>query len=129
MQPLAFSKRQTTSVAVFSCIFVASPMQGARQFTSDVPTITALQLDYAQLINLYPQLIHQDIANQESTLDGLISQAITIVGSLNTTVAGIMAVSNDPNRAQLAVMQGITASALASLNAAQSAEGNTDSDE
>jgi hypothetical protein len=122
MVPLPFSRRQTASVAVFSCIFVASPMQGAGQFTSDVPTITALQLDYAQLINLYPVLIRQDVPDQRATLYAAIAHAVTIVGSLNTTVQSIMAVSNDPNRAQLAVMQSITASALASLKAVQSDE-------
>ena len=120
MLPIPFSERTTASIAVFSCVFVASPMQGAGQFTTDVPTITALQLAYAQLINLYPQLIHQDVANQKAVLTSLIGQAVTIVTSLNTTVGSIMAVSNDPNRAQLAVMQSITQSALASLKAAQS---------
>jgi hypothetical protein len=122
MQALPFSKRTTTSVAVFSCIFVASPMQGAKQFTTDVPTITALQLDYAGLINLYPQLIHQDVANQQVVLDSLIAQAITIISSLNVTVASIMALAVDPNRAQLAVMKSVVASALASLNTVQSDE-------
>lgn len=122
MVPIPFSKRLTASTAIFSCIFVASPMQGARQFTSDVPTITALQLEYAQLINLYPTFIRQDVPNQRAVLYAAIAQAIIIVGSLNTTVASIMAVSNDPNRSQLAVMQGITASALASLQNVQADE-------
>lgn len=119
MQPLPFSRRTTTSVAVFSCIFVASPMQGARQFTTDVPSITALQLDYAQLINLYPQLLHQDVANQAAVLDILIAEAITIIGQLNTAVDAVTALVTDPNRAQLVVMQTIVASALASLKAVQ----------
>jgi hypothetical protein len=119
MIPLPFSRRQTASVAVFSCIFVASPMQGARQFTSDVPTITALQLDYAQLLSIYPVLIRQDVPNQRAVLYAAIAQAVTIVRSLNTTVAGIMGSVTDPNRAQLTVMQGVVNSALASLQAVQ----------
>jgi hypothetical protein len=122
MIPLPFSKRTTSVAAVFACIFVASPMQGARQFTTDVPTITALQLEYAQLINLYPALIHQDTANNQADLYAAIATATTIVGQLNTTVATIMVSAVDPNRAQLAVMQSITASALASLKAVQSDE-------
>ncbi len=120
MQPISFSLRTSTAIAVFSCIFVASPMQGARQFTSDVPTVTALQLRYAELINLYPQLVHQDVANQRVVLYGLIAQALTIVSSLNTTVQGMSATGDQG--VQLKIMQGIVQSALASLNAVTSDE-------
>ena len=112
---LPFSKRTTAIIAVFSCIFVASPMQGARLFTSDVPTIAALQLSYAQLLREYHILRHQDVANQKSVLDAVINQAVTTVTSLNATVESIMAASNNPNAAQLAVMQTVVANALTSL--------------
>jgi hypothetical protein len=96
-------------------------MQGARQFTSDVPTISALQLYYAQLNREYHILRHQDVANQAVVLDAVIAQAITTVAGLSALVNSIVQTTN-PNKAQLALMQEVVANAFISLKAVQSDE-------
>ena len=117
--PLPFSRRTTAAVSVFACIFVASPT-GAQTLTSNVSTITALQLEYSQLINVYPLLIHQDTANNAADLDAAIAQAETVVASLHATIDGMMA-SGDAFYV-LQGMQEVVAHALASLQAVQSDE-------
>lgn len=80
---LLFSKRTTTAVTVFACLFAA---QNAQSLTSTPATIAALQLEYATLNRIYRLVIHQDVANQHSVLDDIIDQAATTIGQLNATV-------------------------------------------
>ena len=115
--PLPFSKRTTAAAAVFACLSIASPMQGAPTLTSNVAILTALQLEYAQLVNLYPVLIHQDTANNQADLYAAIATAIIVVGQLNSTIDMLMA-SGDQGFV-LSRMQSIVASALINLKAAQ----------
>lgn len=125
--PLQFSRRTTAATAVFACIFIASPMQGAGQFTKNPATLGALQLEYAQLINVYPLLIHQDTANNQADLYAAIAQAITAVAALNGTIDGMMAAGD--NKVVLTGMQVVVAQALTTLQAAQSSESDPDSGE
>lgn len=104
---LPFSKRTTTAVTVFACIFVA---QNAQTFTSVVSQVSALQLEYSTLLSLYRQIIHQDVANQHSVLDTLISQAVTAIGQLNAAVQAIGATRQ--NAIDLADAQIFTANAV-----------------
>lgn len=117
--PIPFSRRTTAAVSVFACIFIASPT-GAQTLTSSVPTITALQLEYSQLINEYPLLIHQDTANNQADLYAAIAKAETTVSNLHDTIQAITATSD--NAFVLAGMQEVVAHALASLQAVQSNE-------
>lgn len=120
--PLPFSRRTTAATATFACIFIASP-QGAQTLTPVPTTLAALQLEYAQLINVYPQLIHQDTANNETDLNAAIASAETIVAALNATIDAMMA-SGDASFT-LASMQLVAAHALVNLKNAQ----NTGDDE
>jgi hypothetical protein len=76
-------------MVVSVCLFAASP-QGAQSLTSTATTIAALQLYYSQLISLYQQLRQQDVANQETVLDNLINQSVTVVSNLKTTIDTMM---------------------------------------
>ena len=119
--PLPFSLRLTTAVAVFNCLFIASP-QGAQTFAfGNGATIGSLQLSYAQLVALYQQLRQQDIPNQEVVLDTLIASAITTVSGLQTTVDALVAQTADGS-VILHGMQLVVANALASLQNAQTDE-------
>ena len=123
--PLPFSLRLTTAIAVFNCLFIASP-QGAQTFAfGNGATIGSLQLSYAQLVALYQQLRQQDIPNQETVLDGLIASAITTVTTLQSTVDAITAATPDGS-VILQGMQSVVANALASLKAAQGDEATQD---
>jgi hypothetical protein len=117
---LPFTKRTTASVTVFACVFVA---QTAQTLTSSVSQVSALQLSYAQLISIYRQLVHQDVANQAAVLDAIIANALTVVQSLNTTV---QAIGTTPATAfELSGIQTITANAVAvmlNVNAASDGE-------
>jgi hypothetical protein len=111
--PLPFSKRLTASAAVFACIGITSP-QGAPRLTSNVPILVALQLEYSQLINIYPVLIHQDTANNRADLYAAIAKATTTVENLNTTIESMMAVGDAGF--QLRDMQIVVANALTALH-------------
>lgn len=115
---LPFSKRTTAAVALFSCIFIAS-MQGAQAIATVPAQIGNLALYYGQMTNLYPTLIHQDTANNDSDLDAAINSAVTIVGNLNTTMQGLTVAA--PNQITLAQMQVTVYNALVAL---QNAEAN-----
>ena len=116
--PIPFSRRTTASTAVFSCIFIASP-QGAQTLSPSVPNLSALALEYAQLVNLYPQLIHQDVANQQTVLTAAITSAITIVTALSATLQSMTATGD-----AAFILNGfriVAANALTNLNAALAA--------
>ena len=121
MPPIPFSLRTTTAIAVFNCLFIASP-QGAQTFVfGNGTTIGSLQLSFAQLVALYQQLRQQDIPNQEVVLDNLIASAITTVATLQITVDAIMATTADGS----VILQGmrlVVANALTSLKNAQTDE-------
>lgn len=104
---LPFSKRTTTAVTIFACIFVA---QNAQTLTAVVAQVAALQLEYSTLLRLYRQIIHQDVANQASMLDTLISQAATTIGQLNTTIQAIETTMQ--NAVELADVQVLAANAV-----------------
>lgn len=114
-----FSLRTTSVVAVFACIFIASP-QGASLLTTNVATISALALYYGQLTNVYPLLLHQDTANNRSDLYAAIASAEATVQLLNGVVAGMIAAGD--NGFVLRSMQIVTANALASLKNVQNNE-------
>lgn len=50
---LPFSRRTTAAFAVFSCIFIAAPQQGAPLFAPAPIVLAALSLEYAQLVSIY----------------------------------------------------------------------------
>jgi hypothetical protein len=86
---LPFSKRTTTAVTLFTCLFIASP-QGAQQIdTATVAQISALQQEYATIFHTYRQVRHQDVANQASKLDVYILAAQTVIEQLQTTLNGM----------------------------------------
>lgn len=80
---LSFSKRTTTAVTVFACLFAA---KNAQSLTSTPSTIAALQLEFSQLLHIYRRVRHQDIANQAVVLDAIIADAVITINSLNATV-------------------------------------------
>lgn len=80
---LLFSKRTTTAVTVFACLFAA---QNAQSLTSTPATIAALQNSYETLFAIYRQILHQDVANQAAVLDAIIAAASDAIGTLNSTV-------------------------------------------
>jgi len=116
---LPFSKRMTAAAAVFACLAIASP-RGAQQLTTIPATIAALALSYAQLIKIYPALIHQDTANNLVDLYAAIGLAVIAVGALNTTLQA-MSASGDAG-VQLRQMQIVVANALSTLNNVQADE-------
>ena len=119
MLPLPFSKRTTSTVSVFACLFVASPA-GAPTLTTSVSTKIALQLSYSQLVNIYPVLIHQDTANNRADLYAAINKAAGIVDNLHTTVQAMTATGD--NAFLLSEMQIVVANALVALQSVQSDE-------
>lgn len=121
--PIPFSRRTTASVAVFACIFIASPQGIQAQIALSVPTISALALSYGQLTNLYPTLIHQDVANQKAVLDVAITSAVSIVSALKTTLGTITALTGD-QQFQLQHVQIVVADALTNLENALAAGGD-----
>src|ERR1700687_3089745 len=88
--PLQFSKRLSAAIAVFDCIFIASP-QGAQTLTPNGVTIGALQLEYAQLVAIYALLRREPTANNDADLDAAIAQAVTTIGNLKTTINSMTA--------------------------------------
>ena len=118
MQPLPFSKRTTASVAVFACLFIASP-QGAQMLSETVNTKVSLQLSYSQLINVYPQLIHQDTANNAADLQAAINTSVTILTNLKATLDAMMETGDQSF--VLAHMQQVVTGGLAQGKEAQSA--------
>jgi hypothetical protein len=105
---LSFSKRTQASVTVFACMFIA---QTAQTLTSSTAQANSLQLSYANLISIYRQLVHQDVANQASVLDAIIVQALTAVQTLNATVQAITPTIS--TAFELTGIQAITANAVA----------------
>jgi hypothetical protein len=115
---LPFTRRTTTAVTIFACMTVAYSAWSLPGLT--VPQVTALHLDHAELFSIYKQVIHQDVANQESVLDGLISQAATAIIALNITMQGI---GSTPTSAfDLADMHLVTANAVYVMINVQAAE-------
>jgi hypothetical protein len=118
--PTPFSLRLTTSICVFNCLFIASP-QGAQTFVfGNAAIISALQLEYAQLVTLYMELRQQDIPSQEVVLDGLIASALTTVTALLATLNTI--VETGDAGILLRAMQSVVTSAVANLKNVQSDE-------
>ena len=112
---LPFSKRETSAVSVFACIFIASP-HGA----SAASILGALSSEYAQLLQVYALLIRQDTANNAADLDAAIAMATTVVGNLSATLNTMLA-SGDAG-IKLAGMQIVAANALAALQKVQVAQ-------
>lgn len=86
---LPFSKRTTTAVTLFKCLFVASPQGAQAVDTVTVAQIAALQLEYATLFSTYRKVQHQDVANQAAVLDTYIMQAQTVILQLQSTLNGM----------------------------------------
>ena len=94
---LSFSRRTTTAVTVFACLFAA---QNAQQLTLVPEQVGALHLVHAQLFQIYRQRRHQDVANQAAKLAALIDRAQTAIGTLNDIVQSIdLTVQNQTNEA------------------------------
>lgn len=84
---LPFSKRLTTATTVFTCFNIAKNAQAIDTATG--VQISNLQLQYAQLTNLYRALLHQDVANQAAVLDSYIIFAQTYINALYTILNGM----------------------------------------
>jgi hypothetical protein len=94
---LPFSRRTTTAVTVFACLFAA---RDAWHLTTVASQIGALHQSHATLFHLYRQIRHQDVANQAAVLASLIAQAQTAINNLNTIVQAIEpTVQNQTNQA------------------------------
>ena len=121
MVALPFSKRTTTAVTVFACLQASKDAQKINTVT--VPQISALQLEMATLFSVYRQVLHQDVANQASVLDGVIEQAATVIGQLITTLQGLTQ-PNPPeeNAFALTDLQVLVANAVVVMANVQSAE-------
>lgn len=118
--PLPFGDRMTACAAVFSCIFIASP-QGAQTFAfGNAAIIGPLQLSYAQLLSVYRQLINSDTPNLPADLNVEINTAVTVVGTLNTTIQAMTATGDASS--QLAGMKIVVANALTELQNVQADE-------
>jgi hypothetical protein len=120
MTALPFSRRATTSIAIFACLFAA---RHAQKLTKDPATLGALNLEHAQLFHLYRQILHQDVANQKTVLDGIIDRAAIAIGALNTTVQA-MPTPIPPSEDQFALsdIKIVVANALVSVLNVQSDE-------
>jgi len=95
---LPFSQRTSASVAVFACIFIASPAE-AQALPATPQQRGALAFCYGQLTNLYPFLISQDVSNTyqplvespQTQLLGYITQGVNLIQQLVTTLDGMNA--------------------------------------
>jgi hypothetical protein len=108
---LPFSKRLTTATTIFTCFNVAKNAQAVS--TATVIQINALQLQYANLTNLYRQVYQQDVPNQAAVLDTYSTLAQTYILALQTTLNG-MAQPNPPayDKFLLTTMQVIVDNAM-----------------
>jgi hypothetical protein len=115
---IPFSKRTTCAVTVFACLQASKQ---AQKLTSVVAQLNALQLEQAALFHVYRKVLHQDIANQEAVLDGIIAQAATAIGNLNTTVQGMTPPFNNPDgQIQLVDLQTLLTNAVVMMTVLQS---------
>lgn len=106
---IPFSKRTTTAVTVFACLFAA---QNAQQLTTVPSQVGALHQSHATLFHLYRQLRHQDIANQAAVLASLITQAQTAIENLNTLVQAIAPTTQNQTNEALPDVQSVVANAV-----------------
>ena len=114
---LPFTKRTTTAITVFACMTVAKTAWALPTLT--VPQLTALHLEHADLFSIYKQVIYQDVANQATVLDGLITQAVAAIVALDTTM---QAISSSPAIAfDLDELQQVTANAVGAMLAVEAA--------
>jgi len=107
-------------VVVFACIGIASP-QGAPALTNTNGSLVAtptqlgqMWLEYAQLVGIYQQLLHQDVPNQRAVLYAIIAQAVTVVGNLKATLNAMSAPTGDASFL-LAGMREVVAQAAQTL--------------
>lgn len=110
---LPFSRRTTVAIAVFDCIAIASPSTGAPLLAATAAIQAALASEYAQLINIYPVLIRQDVANQQAVLDAAINTALTAITALNTTLQSMVATGD--RAVLLSYWQVVVANAMRSV--------------
>lgn len=115
--PLPFSKRTTTSVALFRCITVASS-QGAQMYASPAQKGQLSDL-YPQMLSTYKRLIRQDRRNQAAKLDVEITVALSQVMILNGIVQSIVPGSASGVAAIVAQMQEVTAQSVVQIQNAQ----------
>ena len=126
---LPFSQRLSAAAAAFQCIGVVASVTGIGLYGgSSLPTIpaTVAQLNalaavYGQLINTYPKLYHQDVANQQAVLNTIVNTLVTTVTSLVATLNSMTAGTPD----QAVILKGYqitAANALTQLTAVQSAQ-------
>jgi len=115
MSTLSFSGRASAAFVVFACIGVAS-QNGAAELQTSATPVQRGQLSAAssQLVAIYHQIIHQDVANPKAVLYGLIALAVTTVGNLLATLNSLTAIGDAFYALQN--MQTIAANALAVLN-------------
>jgi hypothetical protein len=107
---LPFSRRETTAVTVFACIFAN---RNARHLTTNVPQISALQLNYALLLRVYHQICHQDVPNQAVIRQQIINDAGQAICDLNAIVQAISPTSQ--NSVFLAQVQSKVANASVTM--------------
>lgn len=106
---LPFSRRTTTAVTVFACLFAA---RDAWHLTTVPSQIGALHQSHATLFHLYRQIRHQDVANQAAKLASLITQAQAAIVNLNNIVQTIEpTIQNQTNQA-LPDLQSVVSNAV-----------------
>jgi hypothetical protein len=85
---LPFTLRTTAAVTLFACLQAAI---SAQTLTTDVATISALQLLRHQMFTTYKILRRQDVANQKEKLDAAVADAQTEIDSLYAIVSAMPA--------------------------------------
>lgn len=122
---IPFTRRTSTSVAVFAAIFAASP-QGAQMYANNTTQLGSLALSYAQLVATYRTLLDQDQANNEVVLDANIATAVTQLTALNATMQSITPTVALQDSFTLAHLQLVVYNGLQQATAAQNAAGDTE---
>ena len=107
---ILFSRRTTTAVTVFACLFAA---QNAQSLTTVPAQIGALYQSHAVLFDLYRKIRHQDVTNQAAVLASLIAQAQAAISNLNTIVQAIEPTAQNQTNQALPDVQDVVANATA----------------
>lgn len=111
---LPFTKRTTTSVNVFACLFIAKNALKLSGVTAS--QISELHVNHAALFSIYRQVIHQDIANQAIVLAGITMKAQTAIESLATILTSISTAPGD-SAIVLAEFETIVGNAVTTMKA------------
>ena len=105
---IPFSRRTTTAITVFACLFAA---QNSQSLTTIPAQIGALSLSHATLFQIYRGLRHQDVMNQKAKLDALIDQAQIAIDALNVIVQSIAPTQQNQTNEALPDVQSVVMNA------------------